>query len=325
MKDSKNTSWVAVFFAILTVLILVGIVWKGYGLMYVPEQHMDNPDVLLPILASVSAIGLLISLAFLAVSFSVLDLSDRNQALGLPEGSVRALIALLLIMLFVITSIFLYRQLRFPLEKAVVTKYAGISETQLAAIPEEEIISIQVKSEGEDKTFDVDRRVPPIEANEASQRFAEQVLTTISTLVVSIAAFYFGVRSVEAARGIVTSTSIPVIRSISLTEGRLGDAAKDVEILGKNFDSPKTVKLVRGSDEIPIEEISASETRIRGKLAIPEKKPTKKYELVVVNKDGGEDRLADAFEVKDKVASAQDPQEPVEQDPSAQDPSAAQG
>ncbi len=57
MKASKNISWIAVFFAILTVLILVGIVWKGYGLMYVPEQHMDNPDVLLPILIIRKRVG----------------------------------------------------------------------------------------------------------------------------------------------------------------------------------------------------------------------------------------------------------------------------
>jgi hypothetical protein len=47
--------------------------------------------------------------------------------------------------------------------------------------------------------------------------------------------------------------------------------------------------------------------------------------LVVVNKDGGADRLADAFEVKKKETLAQDPQEPVDSDPSAQDPSAALG
>ena len=310
----KSTPWTAVFFASLTVLILVGIVWKGYGLIYVPAQHIDNPDVLLPILASVSAIGLLISLSFLAIAFSVLDLADRNQALGLPEGSVRALISLLLITLFVITSIFLYRQLRFPLEKAIVTKYKGISEAQLAEIPAEEVISIQAIGEGEEKTFDIERRVPPVEATEASQRFAEQVLTTISTLVVSVAAFYFGTRSVAAARGTTTTTSVPVIRSINYAEGRREDEIKDVEILGKNFDSPKTVKLIQGSNEVPIEEISSSETRIRGKLNIPAAQQTGAYELIVTNKDGGEDRLKNAFEVKEKEKPADEPA-PVEKTP----------
>lgn len=306
----KRTPWTAVFFASLTVLILVGIVWKGYGLTYVPAQHLDNPDVLLPILASVSAIGLLISLSFLAIAFSVLDLADRNQALGLPEGSVRALISLLLITLFVITSIFLYRQLRFPLEKAIVTNYKGISEAQLAEIPAEEVVSIQVTTKGEEKAFDVERRVPPVEATEASQRFAEQVLTTISTLVVSVAAFYFGTRSVAVARGTTTTTSSPVIRSINYAEGRREDEIKDVEILGKNFDSPKTVKLIQGSSEVPIEEISSSETRIRGKLHIPAAQQTGKYELIVTNKDGEEDRLKDAFEIKEKEKPAEEPPTP---------------
>lgn len=306
----KRTPWTAVFFASLTVLILVGIVWKGYGLTYVPAQHLDKPDVLLPILASVSAIGLLISLSFLAIAFSVLDLADRNQALGLPEGSVRALISLLLITLFVITSIFLYRQLRFPLEEAIVTNYKGISEAQLAEIPAEEVISIQTSADGEEKTFDVERRVPPVEATEASQRFAEQVLTTISTLVVSVAAFYFGTRSVSVARGTTTTISSPVIRSINSAEGRREDEIKDVEILGKNFDSPKTVKLIQGSNEVPIEEISSSETRIRGKLHIPAAQQTGKYELIVTNKDGGEDRLKDAFEIKEKEKPAEEPPTP---------------
>lgn len=141
----KNVKWIAVFFAILSVLILVGIVSVGYGLEFIPYSYSKHPDVILPVLASVSAIGLLISLAFLAISFSVLELADRTQALGLPEGSVRALISLLLIMLFVITTIFLYRQIQFNEEDYMITEYIGISEEMLSDIPEEDIIAITVK------------------------------------------------------------------------------------------------------------------------------------------------------------------------------------
>jgi hypothetical protein len=307
MNEIKKTPWTAIFFAFFTALILIGVVWTGYGLSKIPQQHFDNPDVLLPVLTSVSAVGLLISLAFLAIAFSALDLSDRTQALGLPEGSIRALIALLLITLFVITSIFLYRQLRFPIKESITTQYTGISEAQLAQIPPEEVVSIRAKTEGTEKTFDVDRRIPPIEASEASQRFAEQILTAVSTLVATVAAFYFGTRSVAVARGIITTTSSPVVRSINLTEGRQGDEVKDVEILGKNFDSPKAVKLVGDSKEIPIEELSSSETRIRGKVKIPLESTVGKYKLIVTNKDGGEDSLVDAFEVKEKEPPAETP------------------
>ncbi len=307
MNEIKKTPWTAIFFALFAILILVGIVWREYGISNIPKQHLGTPDVVLPILASVSAVGLIITLAFLAIAFSALGLSDHTQALGLPEGSVRALIALLLIIFFIITSIFLYRQLRDPIVESITTSYTGISEAELAEIPVEEIISIRTKTEGEERTFDVDRRIPPIEAGEASQRFAEQILTAVSTLVVSIAAFYFGTRSVAVARGMTTVTSSPVIRSINLTEVRQGDEAKDVEILGKNFDSPKAVKLVCDSKEIPIEELSSSETRIRGKVKIPPEPKIGKYELIVTNKDGGEDRLADAFEVKEKEPPAEVP------------------
>lgn len=317
----KNIKWIAVFFAILSVLILVGIVWSGYGLFNVPKKHLDNPDILLPILVSVSSIGLLVVLAFFAVSFSVLDLADRSQALGLPEGSVRALISLLLIMMFVITSIFLYRQIQFNEEGVQILDSIGISKDMLNDIPDEEIVAITVRDNGDEQVFDVKRRIMAVN-QEASQRFAEQVLTTISTLVVSVSAFYFGSRSVSVARGVVTPTTSPTIRSINLTEGRQGDSAKDVEILGKNFDSPKTVKLVRDSDEIPIGEIFASETRIRGRLVIPAGINEGKYDLVVVNKDGSEDRLVNAFEVKKKEISVP---EPVDLTSLTQDPNAAQG
>jgi len=298
MKALKKAPWSAIVFGLLAIAILASLSWAGYGLNYIPEDHRDNPDILLPILVSVSAIGLLFSLAFLAIAFSALDLSDRTQALSLPEGSIRALIALLLIMLFVITSIFLYRQLRFPLVNSITTTYAGISEEQLAQIPNEEIIAIRVQTENDEKIYDVDRRLPPITANDASQRFAEQILTAISTLVTSIAAFYFGSRSVTVARGLTTTTSSPVIRSVNPTEGVQGNESMDVEILGKGFDMPKAVKFVHGSDEVSLEEISSSDTRIRGKLKILPSQTLGKYELVVTNKDDGEDRLPEAFEVK---------------------------
>ena len=52
--------------------------------------------------------ALLATLALVAVTFSVAGLSDPSQALGLPEGSVRAAIALSLIVIFSITAIFFY-------------------------------------------------------------------------------------------------------------------------------------------------------------------------------------------------------------------------
>lgn len=303
-NDLKNAPWAAILFAGLALVILWGILQSGYGLGRIPPTYQDTAEIALPVLAIVGAVGLLASLAFLAGAFAALGLADKSRALGLPEGSVRALIALLLLTFFVITAVFLYRQVRLPLKGVETAQYTGISEERLAQIPLEQLISVQARTEGEaeaqTKVYDVTRRLPAIYPNEASERFAEQILTAISTLVASIAAFYFGVQSVAAARG-VAAPSRPVVRTVTPREGKQGEVLEAVEILGKDFESPATVRLVRGSQEMTCVDILASATKIRCKLAIPEAQEIGSYDLIVVNANGGEDRLPEAFEVKNKA------------------------
>lgn len=300
MNAMKNAPWTAIIFSVLAVIILWIIAKSGYGLCAIPSGYEDTAEIALPVLVLAGAIGLLASLAFLAGAFAALGLSDRSHALSLPQGSVRAVIALLLITLFAITAIFLYRQLRLPLVEVTVTKYTGISETQLAQIPPDQIIAIQVRKEGEagaeEKVFDVDRRLPVVESGEESQRFAQQILTAVSTLVIAVAGFYFGTRSVTVAGGAAVPL-LPVIRKIDPPNGRPGED-KDIKILGKNFASPKTVKLIAGSDEMEFQDVSWSATLIRCKLVIPASQRAAMYDLIVVNADGGEDRREEAFEVK---------------------------
>ena len=50
----------------------------------------------------------MIVLGLLAFVFSALNLSNQNEALGLPSGTVRAVIALMLLVIFAIVAIFLY-------------------------------------------------------------------------------------------------------------------------------------------------------------------------------------------------------------------------
>jgi hypothetical protein len=66
-------------------------------------------DPMHPIVAVAALLALLIALALMTLSAAALNLSDRAQALGLPDGSIRAIIALGLIVLFAVISIFLYR------------------------------------------------------------------------------------------------------------------------------------------------------------------------------------------------------------------------
>ena len=81
-------------------------------LMLKAGLESPDPTIKLPILVITGVMALFATLALVAVTFSVAGLSDETQALGLPEGSVRAAIALSLIVIFAITSIYLYTSLK---------------------------------------------------------------------------------------------------------------------------------------------------------------------------------------------------------------------
>lgn len=90
----------------------------------------------------------------------------------------------------------------------------------------------------------------------------------------------------------------PSVHSIEPNEGKQGEVP--VKISGKNFESPKVVKLVRGSEEMvgtDIDRERTTATEIHCKIQI-DKQPDGKWSLVVVNADGGQAWLDDAFTVK---------------------------
>ncbi|MBQ0942246.1 hypothetical protein KAK07_02735 [Ideonella sp. 4Y16] len=69
----------------------------------------DVKSVGLPVLAILGIMILLGTLALVAMLYKRLELTDPTQPLALPQGSMRAVIALSLIVLFAIISITLYR------------------------------------------------------------------------------------------------------------------------------------------------------------------------------------------------------------------------
>lgn len=142
----------------------IGVLAAGVGIYaaMAGQGNADTGEVRMAILLSAGVIGLLLALAVVAVFFHGLQLNDKTEALGLPRGSVRAVIAIALILIFAIMSIYLYTAM----------------------------------SEGTPST--------------ESSDLAKQLVTTVSTLVVAISAFYFGSNSVQAA-----TDSIATLRGTS--------------------------------------------------------------------------------------------------------------
>jgi hypothetical protein len=166
-----------------------------------------EPEVGLPILLVAGLIALVAALAILVGTFSIFGLSSKTSAFGVPEGTLQAVIAMMIIMIFAITSLYLNASL-----KETTYTSTNISRAQLSAIPSDQIRSIKAHTNKSGvAVFDVERAVP----STVSEDFAKQLLTTLSTLVVAIIGFYFGAKSVEsgvaAANSGPTNSSPPLI------------------------------------------------------------------------------------------------------------------
>lgn len=107
---------------------LVLIVLPCAALYFGIDKIGAHPIVGLPILAVFGIMILFGALALISTLFARLYLSDASQALALPEGSIRAAIALALIVLFAIISIMLYQSISKPYE------ITGLAEAQKDAL-----------------------------------------------------------------------------------------------------------------------------------------------------------------------------------------------
>jgi len=291
MEISKNhAGWIVIsiiLFATVITIVSFVIILKN------PDTNRWSPEIILSSLLVFGVIALIVSLTFIAVIFKSLELTDARETLGLPEGSIRAVIALSLILIFMISSVFLYYQIQINDSKESI--YRDITQDQINDIPKDEIISIIRINE---TRFTVTRLVDT--GSETAEDVAKQIITTVSTLVVAVAGFYFGTRAVTVAQGSGQVTSDPVIRSINKNEGKRDEEIL-LEISGKNFDSPK-VRLLQEPNkiEVPDDDITSSSTKIRCTLKIPPKSdnyPDGKWTVVVINSDNREDKLNDAFTI----------------------------
>lgn len=144
------------------------------------------------------------ALASLISVFHAVGLDNRNFALGMPRGSVRAFMALVLIMLFFLMSVFLYLDVAGTSREIV---QVNVSASDLAGYQAAgTVLSVTPELDSEGVLSDpTTYRVRILFQDEGTgsqvaQDLARQLITVLGTLIVAIAAFYFGSNSVQAAR-----------------------------------------------------------------------------------------------------------------------------
>lgn len=152
----------------------------------------------LPMMAIFGIIILFGTLALVAMLFQSLKLTDRNEALALPPGSIRAAIALSLIVLFAIVSIMLFQSMlgstyvlqsmTKPQRDELVAKFPdrvieSMNAPCAAAVPKD------VSCGEADLRFDL--RMQGATPSAGASDLAKQLLVLVGTLMTSLTSFYF--------------------------------------------------------------------------------------------------------------------------------------
>lgn len=150
-----------------------------FTVWYLYSKNVGYTDVVFPFILVAGVVALVLVLAVLVGLFKRMGLTDSRFALGLPNGSISAIIALMLILVFAMLSVLVQVNVGYEVRRVTVTL------SQADQIPGAEILSRNCGS----ILCDIDRRV---EKSPAAIDIGKQLVTTVSTLVVAISAFYFG-------------------------------------------------------------------------------------------------------------------------------------
>ncbi len=187
----------------LVQLLLLGLVLLAAGIGFAGLRELMRPgnnpfpgfESVVLLIAGFVTVTLLLYVG--TIVLRALGLGTRREAMGMPEGSIRALIAMSLILIFAIIGILVFRSGG----DGTIETSTGITRDDIRLLRDSgaEILDIDaagVAPDGTEPVFDVRLRSP---MPAAAHDFGLQLMTTVSTLVVAVAGFYFGSRSVSAA------------------------------------------------------------------------------------------------------------------------------
>lgn len=171
--------------------------------------------VALPLMAIFGIMILFGSMSLTSTLFARLNLSNRNEALALPTGSIRAAIALSLIVLFAIIAIMLFQSLAEPY------RITGLTQDEQAAItkdPRNRVLAVRVAACATVPSGAASAAAATPAARDAASSpapcydvhlvqsagqeaidIAKQLLVLVGTLMTSVTSFYFASRTAQSS------------------------------------------------------------------------------------------------------------------------------
>lgn len=282
----KSNKGIAIFWLMVAAILIL--ILLGVYLVLLAGDSTPEETIGLTIALIVSV--LMVLLFVMASGFKYLGLADANQALGLPEGSVRAMISLFLIMIFISLSLYLYRTVYYP------PSYR-LDNLKLAEVEELGNKVVNRVYDPDTDTYDV--RIS-MDTNPEGVEIAKDLINSIGILVTSLSSFYFGARAVQVAKGEKIEDEV-IIRSVEPKEDVKGKDVK-LTISGEGFLLTKSVVLVsKENKEIQANEVLSNNTKVFATFNSDSLKDAKVdlYGIKIITEDGIEETLDGVFTLKE--------------------------
>ena len=288
----------------LIALALIMFVALAFALLGIVHYAGVPNELSLPVLAIAGVVALLGSLALVAVSFSSVNMADKSQPLALPQGSVRAVIALSLVVLFAILTVYLFSSLNGPQQfDAVATCLNAAQSAQVVSNPpsSEPLIRRPDQSctgfDAANPLYDVVVQHP---LSPAGIDFAKQLLVMIGTLVTSVASFYFGSKAVGEARDVAAGLNVqPVLHGVEPPTLTQGGQDQSLDLLGTGLNGARQVQITRGRDQLNAISVTSNDNRVHAKFNVPDTAPVggNGWDVTVTDGQGRSFRLPAAVTI----------------------------
>lgn len=183
----KRTIILSGILVVLFSVIVGGVVWAN--------SEDQGAEIVLPLLLLAAVALFITALTVMAGVFTSLGLTSPEHALGLPEGSVRAILALMLVFLFFVASLFLFG--RVSLGRTGLLE--GVPQAQYEQLLGRNVVldSYRDSEFGAPATYTIATRD---DVTGPATDMAQNLLTLLGTLVTAVTAFYFGANVAISAR-----------------------------------------------------------------------------------------------------------------------------
>jgi hypothetical protein len=272
----------------------------------------DTPEIQMGMVTVLGLSVVMVLIYLMAAGFTSYGLSRRKYALGLPDGSIRAMIALFLIVIFVMVSVYVFRSI------------GGKTGAVLSRLTTADVLALGARAvdvtQRPDSLFDVTLRASMTPAGE---QLGLQLITVLGTLVTAVASFYFGSSSVASATDpakraaavaalagatrtttTTTTATTATTRPSSLTvagidpaSAKAGTSAVVATITGTGFVAGTSVKLEKNATAFAGSNVTiVNSTTLEASFDISGSRPGR-LNLVLTPPGGPDVVKEDAFEV----------------------------